>query len=190
MSQPHFSDDRLIEICFDLAVTSSDRAHLQVCPECEERRSSLAGTLDEIDTAATQEADEMFPADRLARQRARILQRVDQDGRPARVIAFPAGHSHDAAPRRLRPARWGTVAAAVAASFLVGLLAEHLAHDLPGSRRSIPVQRTQTAVMTTTQARASSDDEFLGQVEIAAVGVGPAALRPLDALTPRAWDAR
>ena len=53
MSQPHFSDDRLIEICFDLAVTSSDRAHLQVCPECEERRSSLAGTLDEIDTAAT-----------------------------------------------------------------------------------------------------------------------------------------
>jgi hypothetical protein len=93
MSHPHFSDDRLIEICFDLAVTSSDRAHLQVCPECEERRSNLAGTLDEIDTAATQEADETFPADRLARQRARILQRVDQDGRPARVIAFPARHS-------------------------------------------------------------------------------------------------
>jgi ElaB/YqjD/DUF883 family membrane-anchored ribosome-binding protein len=190
MSQPHLSDDRLIEICFDLEVTSSDRAHLQVCPACEERRSNLAGTLDEIDIAATQEADEAFPADRLARQRARLLQRVDQDGRPARVIAFPAGHAHDAAPRRIRPARWGTVAAAVAASFLVGLLAEHLAHDLPGSRQSIPVQRTQTAVATTTQARASSDDEFLGQVEIAAVGVGPAALRPLDALTPRAWDAR
>jgi hypothetical protein len=104
MSQPHLSDDRLIEICFDLEVTSSDRAHLQVCPACEERRSNLAGTLDEIDVAATQEADETFPADRLARQRARILQRVDQDGRPARVIAFPAGHAHDA-PRRIRPAR-------------------------------------------------------------------------------------
>ena len=125
-----------------------------------------------------------------SRASARILQRVDQDGRPARVIAFPAGRAHDAAPRRLRSARWGTVAAAVAASFLVGLLAEHLAHDLPGTRQSIPVQLTQTAVATTTQARASSDDEFLGQVEIAAVGVGPAALRPLDALTPRAWDAR
>jgi len=71
----------------------------------------------------------------------------------------------------------------------VGLLAEHLAHDFPGSRQAIP-QRTQVAVVTTTQARASSDDEFLGQVEVAAVGVGPAALRPLDALTPRAWDAR
>ena len=67
MSQPHLSDDRLIEICFDLEVTSSDRAHLQVCPACEERRSNLAGSLDEIDMAATQEADEAFPADRLAR---------------------------------------------------------------------------------------------------------------------------
>lgn len=190
MSQPHLSDDRLIEICFDFEVTSVDRAHLQACATCEQRRSNLAGTLEEIDIAATEEADQAFPADRLARQRTRILQRVDQDGRPARVIAFPAGYTHEAAPRRIRHTRWGTVAAAVAASFLVGLLAEHLAHDLPGSRQAMPVQRVQAAVATTTQARTSSDDEFLGQVELAAVGVGPAALRPLDAMTPRAWDAR
>lgn len=189
MSHPHLSDDRLIEICFDVDVTSSDRAHLQACATCEQRRSNLAGTLDDIDIAVTEEADEAFPAERLARQRTRILQRVEQDGRPARVIAFPAVHSHEAAPRRMRPARWGTVAAAVAASFLVGLLAEHLAHDFPGSRQSIPTQRTQVAVATTAQARASSDDEFLGQVEVAAVGVGPAALKPLDALTPRGWNA-
>jgi len=190
MSHPHLSDDRLIEICFDLEVTSSDRAHLQLCETCEQRRSNLAGTLEEVDIAATEDADQAFPAERLARQRARILQRVEQDGRPARVITFPATHTHEAAPRRIRHARWGTVAAAVAASFLVGLLAEHLAHDLPGSRQAMPVQRVQAAVATKTQARASSDDEFLGQVELAAVGVGPAALRPLDALTPRAWDAR
>lgn len=190
MNQAHLSDDRLIEICFDFDVTSSDRAHLQACATCEERRSNLAGTLEEIDIAATEDADEAFPAERLARQRARIIQRIEQDGRPARVIAFPAGYTHEAAPRRIRPARWGTVAAAVAASFLVGLLAEHLAHDFPGSRQSTAIQRAQVPIATTTQARASSDDEFLGQVEIAAVGVGPAALRPLDALTPRAWDAR
>jgi hypothetical protein len=82
------------------------------------------------------------------------------------------------------------VAAAVAASFLVGLLAEHLAHDLPGSRQAIPAARAQVNVPNT-QARANaSDDELLGQVELAAIGVGPAALRPLDALTPRAWDVR
>jgi hypothetical protein len=32
-----------------------------------------------------------------------------------------------------------------------------------------------------------SDDEFLGEVE-AAGNLGPPALRPLDALTPRAWE--
>jgi hypothetical protein len=137
----------------------------------------------------TQEADAAFPADRLARQRARIVQRVDQDGRPGRVIVFPAGHTHESAPRRIRPARWGTVAAAVAASFLVGLLAEHLAHDIPGSRQSTAA-RAQVSVAGA-QARANvSDDELLGQVELAASGVGPALLRPLDALTPRAWDVR
>jgi 2-methylcitrate dehydratase PrpD len=189
MSHPHLSDDRLIEICFDLDVTAADRTHLQECDDCRSRRSNLAGTLDDIETVMTQEADGAFPADRLARQRARIIQRVEQDGRPGRVIAFPAGNSHESAPRRMRPARWGTVAAAVAASFLVGLLAEHLAHDLPGSRQSLTA-RTQVNVASA-QARANvSDDELLGQVELAASGVGPALLRPLDALTPRAWDVR
>jgi hypothetical protein len=189
MSQLHLSDDRLIEIHFDLEVTASDRTHLQDCDACRSRRSSLAGTLEDIGTVMAQEADDVFPAERLARQRARIMQRVEQDGRPGRLIAFPAGYGHESPPRRLRPARWGTVAAAVAASFLVGLLADHLAHDLPGSRQSIP--STRVASGPTTQARANaSDDELLGQVELAAIGVGPAALRPLDALTPRAWDVR
>jgi len=189
----HLSDDRLIEICFDLEVSDSDRAHLQTCATCESRRSNLAGTLEDIDAAVTQDADTAFPPDRLGRQRARILQRVEQDGRPGRVIAFPAGHTHEVPPRQVRPAaRWGAVAAAVAASFLVGLLAEHLAHDIPGRRQSMPVQRTQV-VASVTQVRAAiatPDDELLGQVELAASGVGPAVLRPLDALTPRAWDAR
>ena len=35
-----------------------------------------------------------------------------------------------------------------------------------------------------------SEEEFLGQIELAASRNGPAALRPLDAMTPRAWDVR
>ena len=34
-----------------------------------------------------------------------------------------------------------------------------------------------------------SDDEFLGQIELA-VGSRARRARPLDALTPRAWDVR
>ncbi len=36
----------------------------------------------------------------------------------------------------------------------------------------------------------ASDDEFFGQVELAFGSAGPAALRSLDALTPRASDVR
>jgi len=190
MSHPHLSDDRLIELCFDLDVSSSDRAHLQVCEVCRSRSANISETLDDVQTVMTQEADDAFPADRLARQRARILQRVDQDGRPGRLIAFPAGHTSEMPRHRVLPRRWGTVAAAVAASFLIGLLAEHLAHDLPGSRQSMPVSRMQANVPISQVRNVASDDELLGQVELAASGVGPAALRPLDALTPRAWDAR
>jgi len=45
-----------------------------------------------------------------------------------------------------------------------------------------PVTRTVAASIS------MSDDEFLGQVKAAVGSTGPAALRPLDALTPRAWD--
>jgi len=192
MSGLHLSDDRLIEIAFDLDSNQSDRAHLVDCLDCQSRRLALAETIDEVDEVLGRQADEAFPAERLARQRARILHRVELDGRPARVISFPAGHAQEGAPSRpRRSTRWGTVAAAVAASFVVGLLADHLAHELPGSRQSMPAARIARQVTVPSPIRPTqSDDELLGQVELAGTGVGTAALRPLDALTPRAWDAR
>jgi len=36
----------------------------------------------------------------------------------------------------------------------------------------------------------SSDDDFYGQVELAFGSAAPAALRPLDVLTPRVTDVR
>jgi hypothetical protein len=41
-----------------------------------------------------------------------------------------------------------------------------------------------------TVAASLSDDELLGQIEAAVGSTGPAALRALDAVTPRAWDVR
>jgi hypothetical protein len=93
---------------------------------------------------------------------------------------------------RSRPhVRWA--AGAAAAAFVIGLMAGHLAHELPlrddravtgiiaNEADSLPLR----AVSTT-----FSEDEFLGQIELAASSNGPAALRPLDAMTPRAWEDR
>jgi hypothetical protein len=81
----------------------------------------------------------------------------------------------------------------VAAAFVVGILAGHLTQNLPGA----PSAPTQLAMRATdphapirTVAASLSDDELLGQIEAAVGSTGPAALRALDAVTPRAWDVR
>jgi hypothetical protein len=180
----HLSDDRLIEVCLDRVPEPREQRHLDGCPECEQRRSDLAQLLADVSDVAIAEADVAFPAERLVRQQARILHRLEHEGRPARVIAFPAGHGHDVTPLRARPGmRW--VAAAAAAGLVIGLVAGHLAHDLPvagTSPRQAPGTGTLQAVSTSL-----SEEEFLGQLEVAIQG-GSTALRPLDDLTPRVWE--
>jgi hypothetical protein len=152
-------------------------------------RQAAAALLAEISAAATAEADAVFTPERLARQQARILHRLDQDGRPGRLLAFP-GHPHDTPALRPRPtSRW--IAAAAAAGLVIGLLAGHLAHDMPG-RAVAP----DTAMRATDEPPAAlravatsfSEDEFLGQLELAADRPGGRALLPLHNATPRAWE--
>jgi hypothetical protein len=190
MNERHLTDDRLIEICVSGSAATGERAHLVACVRCEARRVSVVEILDELDEAATVEADAAFPPHRLERQQHRILQRIELDGRPGRLITFPAGQQP--AMLRSRPhMRWA--AAAAAAAFVIGLLTGHLAHDLPlrGDSAAPDIVANESdpaplrAVSTT-----FSEDEFLGQIELAAARNGPAALRPLDAMTPRAWDVR
>lgn len=147
-----------------------------------------------VSAALIAEADAAFPDERLDRQRARILQRIEQDGRPGRVIAFPAsqGPATGALLRTGSTTRW--VAAAAAAAFIAGVMAgQHLPTEF---HFGTPVQHVAVSrpapEPTGTSLRAASvlapsDDEFLGEVELAAES-RPAALRHLDALTPRAWD--
>jgi hypothetical protein len=182
----HLSDDQLIELCL------GDAAPLADCSSCEARRADLAALLTEVSTTANHEADAAFPADRLARQQARILLRLEQDGRQGRLITFP-GHAQEPPPSRVRPGtRW--IAAAAAAAFVIGLLAGHLAHDLPAATAGEPVVRAiDTPPATTLRAVATtfSEDEFLGQIELAADSPGPGtALRALHDVTPRAWEVK
>ena len=194
MNHTHLSDDHLIEVCLTANDGATARAEWTSCVQCRSRHAVLAGLLSDVETAAAREADAAFPTDRLARQRARIMQRLEAEGRPGRVITFPAGSvPQEPTLRRTRPAsRW--IAAAAAAAFVVGLLAGHLVHSLPSSASSVPpvLQSRSVAVPVPTRPFLSviSDDEFLGQIEVAAGRTSPAPLRALDTLTPRAWEVR
>jgi hypothetical protein len=187
MNEKHLSDDRLIEMCLAGSPAPAE-PHLAACSDCGQRRAELTEMLGALSDSATIVADDAFPEDRLARQKARILHRIDLEGRLGRVLAFPAVQAHEAAVLRTRPAsRW--VAGAAAAGLVIGLLAGHLAHDLPGARTPPPPQIAANEPVTLRAVSTTmSDDEFLGQVEMAIGSNGPAALRPLDVLTPRAWE--
>jgi hypothetical protein len=151
--------------------------------------------VEHVASALNAEADAAFPDERLQRQQAKILLRIDQDGRPGRLIAFPASQTRMPASLLLHPTsttRW--VAAAAVAAFIAGLVA---GQRLPSEFRltstgHLAVARPAAPEATGTTLRASapllpSDDEFLGEVEMAAES-RPAVLRHLDELTPRAWD--
>jgi anti-sigma factor RsiW len=188
MLNPHLSDDRLIDVCLHQGAAAKAEQHLASCGVCEERRASLARILTEVSDVAVAEADAVFTQDRLDRQRAHILQRVDQESRHGRLISFPASQASSPTPLRARPAaRW--IAGAAAAGLLIGLLAGHLTHDftagrvLPSRAVIVPSVPTFQAVSTT-----MSEEEFLGRLEIAIEGTGGTALRPLDDLTPLVWE--
>jgi hypothetical protein len=185
----HLTDDRLIELCLDRAAAAEDQQHLQCCTRCEARRADLVRILDELSAVAAHETDAAFPPERLARQSAHIIQRIDHAGRPARVIVFPAGGAQEPWTPRRRPAmRW--LAAAAVAGLLVGLLAGHFAHRLPESRTATSRQARPDPSPALRAATVSlSDDEFLGQIDTALARPSPAVLTPLDELTPLAWEA-
>jgi len=191
MTERHLSDDRLIELCVSPCAPSADEhAHLAGCAKCEARRASIVEILDNLDEAATVAADAAFPPDRLDRQQARILQRIDQDGRPGRVITFPASQPAATLLRSRSHVRWA--AAAAAAAFVFGLLAGHFVPDFSiGSRpRAAVVAKESTPSALRAVPTTFSEDEFLGEIELATSSNGPLALRPLDAMTPRAWEVR
>jgi ElaB/YqjD/DUF883 family membrane-anchored ribosome-binding protein len=185
MRHPHLSDDRLIDVCLADAPAIAEQQHLAACETCEQRRVSLERLLDDTCDIAAAEADALFTEDRLSRQRARILQRVEQEARQGRLISFPAAQTTAPVLLRARPAaRW--IAGAAAAGLVIGLLAGHLAHDFTAGRVLPPSRAAVTPVVAGFQAVSTSmsEEEFLGRLELAIEGTGGSALRPLDDLTP------
>jgi hypothetical protein len=192
----HVSDDRLIDLCLEafgrgdacVAPTASEQQHLADCAACEGRRSRLLDLLTETSDVVAAQADAYFTADRLAKQRAHVLERLEHEARHGRVITFPAAHGSGPA-FRVRPGmRW--IAGAAAAGLLIGVIADQVAHR-------VPARQAPGAIVVATDAHAEalqlvavplSDEEFLGRMELAVEGTAGSALRPLDDLTPRVWE--
>ncbi len=192
MSSRHLSDDRLVEMSLASGPSSAEQRHLGACPACETRRADLAHLLSEIEQAATEDAEAAFPSGTLARQQRRVMRRIEQEGRPARVISFPAREPEERTVLREHPAsRW--IAAAAVAGLMVGLVAGRVGPQAgrgspPAARaasRSVapdPSFRAATALM--------SEEELLVRIELALDARGGAALQPLDDLTPHTGDGR
>jgi hypothetical protein len=116
LGRSHLSDQEFARLWAD----GSGHAHLDACAACRERYATFSSWLLGVGDTLRAEADEAFPAERLAIQQAQIARRLEVLERPARVIVFPkaaraviSGNSH--------VRRWVSVAAAAGLIAGVGL---------------------------------------------------------------------
>ena len=116
----HLDDAAIAAIWTDSTLDGSraSHPHLGVCTACRTRFDLFSECLDELRDDAAAQADELFPAERLAVQHAQIFRRIEASERPARVIAFPRFRRRSR-PRTSHASRW--IAAAAAAGLIVGV---------------------------------------------------------------------
>jgi len=166
--------------------------HLESCPPCRARYSELSSWLETLRLETRTEADESFPAERLAAQHAQIFRRLEPAQRPARVIAFPR-FAQPLTSRTSHASRW--IAAAAAAGLIVGVGVGQLM-DL---RHSLAAQPSaQARVASASMARGLDprqqsvsvmrDEAFLSELDASLSRAAVPELRALDAFTPRAGD--
>lgn len=181
-----------------MAATSGEQPaveHLDQCASCRARYASLAAWLDTLREEALGEADEAFPAEKLAAQHAHILRRLEAMERPARVIAFPK-FARPISTQHNVARRW--IAAAAVAGLVIGLAGGQvidLRHrNTPRPTYPAPVSRIGDAGPSTqaTYRRVSLTSDEASFMEMATESASyaemPEPLRALDGLTPHARD--
>jgi hypothetical protein len=194
LDRSHPADDRLIALYFgDEAGGADERQHLHGCEACTWRYTELTAPLERLRQDAASEADEVFTPARLDRQRASILDRLENVAAGQKVIQFPAATARVNRSVMLRPiTRW--VAAAAAAGLLVGVMAGRL-FEFGSSRLSAPapVARAARPVIPAPAATVSDspsveafegDEVALNEIDLAVHTQRIAALSALDEMTP------
>jgi hypothetical protein len=195
----HLDDAALAELWTAAALGEAPAGeHLDACASCRARYTAFAAWLDTLRDDAVGEADEAFPAEKLAAQQAHISRRLEAMERPARVIAFPR-FARPIGAHHSNARRW--IAAAAVAGLVIGLAGGQMLDLRHRSGRTQATLTPPSAVGTVSDARAangagyvpvrlSSDEAVLMDIstESAAYAHMPEPLQALDGLTPRARD--
>jgi hypothetical protein len=191
----HLDDEDFAEIWSAAAAagTPTSDPHLAVCTPCRARYASFVGWADRMRDDARAEADDVFPAERLAAQQAQVLRRLESIERPARVIAFPR-FSRPVTSTQGHAQRW--IATAAAAGLVIGLAAGQFVdirntfgHPGPRAENTTArfVQGATAAPGSATLVPNVSDDTLLYGADASLV-VRVSTLQAMDDITPRARD--
>ncbi len=191
----HLTDRELVRVLVDAdgGNPAAGNAHLAGCALCAARIRTLQASVDRVSAAAEAAFDDAVPAWRLARQRRRIMRRIQlAAGRhgSARILRFPAsGVPATAGARPLRR----RLSLAAAAGLLVTM----------GIGQAIDRQRQPPATPRTAAAGAASqpaigpppeppqavgDEQFMRELEEALTSSRVTPLVALDEMTPRVRD--
>ena len=192
----HLIEERLFD-CY-LAERGSEpidprlAEHLADCEACAARYADLAAFMDALHDEGVAETNDAFTPERLRAQQQQIARRLEQAGRPARIISFPGRivrRGLTASTARIAP-RWAAAAAAaglfigvaLGASFQLG--PGHRAPSLTLARQSTPARLSPVATRGITPAQVAADDAFLSDLEVALERPHTRELQAFDALTP------
>ena len=193
--------DRLtaLALAAQAPATEHDRhllAHVSACEACATRLADLTVQMETLRDAAWQEADAVFDDAMLEAQRLKILARLANLGKAARVLRFPSRMRDASMPVSPISRRWVSVAAA--AGLIIGLVAGQLLHFVPwesqlhrqAAQLQVSTPRSQSGPVLVQSAAVVGlgDDALLDEIEEAMELRRAPSLRALDAFTPRVGD--
>jgi len=196
----HLQEDRLFE-CY-LAEQGGEpieppaAEHLTDCGGCRARYGDLRRFMDGLRLEADAELDEIFPSERSRAQQQAIARRIEQLGRQARVISFPAQRSAEKSPAAPRSPSFAVphwLGAAAAASLLIGIGAGSLYHSRASAAPPHAVAMSVVPVSTSAPVPAVVSDvneQFLSELELALERPHTRELVALDELTPHVREVR
>jgi len=170
--------------------------HLADCAACGAKYRELVRFMDGLRVEGEADADDVFTPERLRAQHQQIARRIEQVGRPARVLSFPRQLVSRGVNVAGRTAPRWTAAAAAAGLFIgiaVGASYEwDVRARVPSSvaQASRPPALTPIATRGSAPADVAADDAFLSDLEQALERPRTRELVAFDAFTPHVREIR